>query len=424
MKEKKLPDEKNRLHDAPSDELLPLIQQLLLSCKGNLVRVQEILAETHQQSIPYSTLTYWVRKYQLREEKPKRFGIYYFEPGDEMQHDTSPHEVIIQGKRVKAQCAALTFAFSRRLFIQYYPCYTRFEAKAFLSEALIFMQGSCKRCVIDNTSVILAGGCGAHAIIAPELIFFSRLFGFYFMAHAINDPNRKGRVERPFYYAETNFLAGRVFESWEDLNQQARDWCIAVNQKYKKVIRMTPEAAFIQEKPALIALPLTLPPIYQTTQRQVDTQGFINLDTHRYSVPESHIGRTLDVYKYLNKIDMYYQHRLVATHPRLLGQREQRSIIKGHHPTLWRIAKRKACSEAENQLRNHHPVLDEYIAALKSHVRGRGQSVFKQLLYFKQLYPLKAFMQAIEQAHRYRLYNLQRLEKLILKCVSGEFFNL
>jgi len=30
------------------------------------------------------------------------------------------------------------------------------------------------------------------------------------------------RVERPFHFIEGNFLAGRTFGSWEDLNQRAR----------------------------------------------------------------------------------------------------------------------------------------------------------------------------------------------------------
>ena len=36
--------------------------------------------------------------------------------------------------------------------------------------------------------------------------------------------NRSARVERPFWFIERNFLVGRKFGSWEDLNQQARQW--------------------------------------------------------------------------------------------------------------------------------------------------------------------------------------------------------
>jgi hypothetical protein len=75
---------------------------------------------------------------------------------------------------------------------------TRFEAKAFLSEALRFFDAVARRCVIDNTSVILAGGSGANALIAPEMEAFGELLGFEFMAHAIGHSDRKGRIERPF----------------------------------------------------------------------------------------------------------------------------------------------------------------------------------------------------------------------------------
>ena len=78
------------------EKALPLVFQ---KCCGNVVRVQEVLREEHRIDIHYSTLTRLVRESQLREPK-KRSGEYHFEPGEEMQHDTSPHKVIIGGKKI------------------------------------------------------------------------------------------------------------------------------------------------------------------------------------------------------------------------------------------------------------------------------------------------------------------------------------
>ena len=407
------------------DELIELIQLLLKSCRGNLVRVHEVLAEEYQRELAYSTLTHLVRRLQLREGTTKRFGEYCFDPGDEMQHDTSPHKVVIDGKTIVAQCASLVFGFSRMIFVQYYPCFTRFEAKVFLAEALSFMQGSCRRCIIDNTSVILAAGAGKYAVITPEFLFFSRMFGFEFIAHAVNNPNRKGKIERPFNYAETNFLAHRTFSDWNDLNKQARSWCGNVsNHKVKRELGMAPETAFIQEKPYLLMLPEVMPPIYKHFQRIADTQGYINVDTNRYSIPEVHIGRTMEIYQYMDKIDVYYKTRLIASHQRILGQRGKRSLIKGHHLDLWRKERQLEISEAERQLTGVNAILDAYLLQLKSHVRGRGTCTFKQLLNLKQLYPLAAFTSAIEQAARYGLYDMKRVETMILRLVRSDFFNL
>ena len=217
------------------------IREAFVRCEGNVVRVQEILASDHEITIPYSTLTRWVREADWRAPK-QRAGRYHFAMGEEMQFDTSPHRLKLGERWVKAQCAALVLAYCRRIFIRYFPCFTRFEAKAFLREALCFMDGSAARCMIDNTNVVVASGSGGGAVIAPEMEVFAQIFGFEFVAHAIGDADRSARVERSFYFVEKNFLPGREFSSWADLNRQARSWCEhTANQRPKRALGMSPE---------------------------------------------------------------------------------------------------------------------------------------------------------------------------------------
>ena len=208
----------NRTADetAPCDEAtLVRLKTAFARARGNVVRVQELLADDGL-AVRYSTLTRWAREAGLRSP-PRRAGEYDFAPGQEMQHDTSPHRVLFaktgtSGKIVTVQCAGLVLAYSRRLFIQYYPRFTRFEAKTFLLEAARFMDGVCPVCVIDNTSVLLAAGAGADAVIAPEMLAFARTLGFRFRAHRVGHPDRKGRIERPLsdYYAARDFLLRRL----------------------------------------------------------------------------------------------------------------------------------------------------------------------------------------------------------------------
>ena len=230
----------------------------------------------------------------------------------------------------------------------------------------------------------------------------------------------KGKIERPFAYVENNFLAGRTFTDWSDLNRQAKQWCIAVNQKPKRILGMAPEAAYIQEKSALLPLPEVMPPIYKCLQRTVDTQGYINVDTNRYSVPEKYIGILLEVYQYIDRIEIHYQHRLVTKHPRIIEKRNQRSILKGHHINLYSQEKRLACSEAQQQLTGINSILDAYLIMLKSRVRGRGTTTFRELLRLKRSYPFEAFIKAVTLAKQYSLFDLKRLEKMI---INGSSFN-
>jgi hypothetical protein len=399
-----------------------LLRAAFERARGNVVRAQALLAETQGKATPYSTLTRWVRDEGLRPA-PRRSGEYCFAPGEEMQHDTSPHKVDIAGNTVCAQCAALALAYSRKLFIQYYPRFTRFEAKCFLLDAVRFMDGACPRCVIDNTSVILAAGSGDNAVFAPEMAAFARTLGFAFMAHRVKDPNRKGRIERPFAYVENNFLPGRRFSDFDDLNRQAIAWCREVaNQKPKRILGMSPEAAYLMEKPYLQAPPRELPPVYEAFERVVDSYGYVSVDTNRYSAPDRLIGRTLTVYKYPADIQLFYRREPIATHPRLIGKRDAKHTIAGHHAALYR-APRDPAPEAA-LLRGQHDVLDRYVEALVNRSHGRGVRPLRRLIELKRTYPAEPFLAAVRQALDFGLYDLGRLEALILKMVAGEFFNL
>jgi transposase len=401
--------------DAPTDRVAAAFAR----ARGNAVRAQQLLAEDGI-AVAYSSLTRWIRQAELRPP-PQRAGEYHLTVGAEMQHDTSPHRVTIAGRTITAQCAGLVLASSRRLFMQYYPRFTRFEAKHFLLEAARFMDGTCPVCIIDNTSVILAAGAGADAVVAPEMAAFARTLGFGFRAHRIGHANRKGRIERPFYYIERNFLPGRQFRDFADLNDQALAWCREVaNHKPKRVLRMSPEAAYLIEKPHLQALPAVLPPVYEPLERVVDLYGYASVETNRYSVPARLVGKPVTVHKYLTEIQIWRRGMLIATHARRIGERDSRHTLAGHHPP-HRSGKPGLALE-EMLLRDDHPSLARYVVALKQH--SRGLRALRRLLEMKRSYPAEPFLAAIEQALQYGLFDLGRLEALILKYVAGDFFRL
>jgi len=97
---------------------------------------------------------------------------------------------------------------------------------------------------------------------------------------------------------------------------------------------------------------------------------------------------------------------------------------KGTTAPLGGRRQRPAPSPQEQQLSGQHDVLDRYVAALKKRSPGRGVAKLKRLLSFKRTYPAAPFLAAIKQAAEYGLYDLNRLEALILKQVAGSFFDL
>jgi transposase len=270
------------------------ILELFEKCKGNLVRVHEDLLAGGVE-LSYAALTAFCRRHGIGYAPPAPAGHYAYTPGEELQHDTSPHELELAGKKRKVQTASAVLCYSRMLFFQCYPTFQRFDCKVFLTEALRYMGGAPARIMIDNTHVVVLRGSGREMVPVPEMAAFGERFGFEFVAHAIGNANRSARVERNFWFIEQNFLAGRTFRSWEDLNQQAREWCDKVNSTYKKHIRSVPRELFTVERLHLKPLPVWIPEVYRLHQRLVDIEGYVALHTNRYSVPVDWIGRRVEV---------------------------------------------------------------------------------------------------------------------------------
>jgi hypothetical protein len=341
-----------------------------------------------------------------------------------MQHDTSPHRIELGGRAITAQCAGLILGFSRLGFIQYYPRFTRFEAEVFLSAAFAFLGGTCARCTIDNTSVLVVGGSGPDARIAGSIEQLGQRFGVHFIPHAVGHPDRKAHIERLFHYVEHNFLPGRAFADWLDINAQARTWCEQVaNQKIKRSLGTSPRAAFEEERPFLRPLPAHRPAPCLIAHRVVDTEGYVRLDTNRYSVPEHLLGKAVDVHQTFETVVVYFQGKEVARHARAIGQRDRRISDSAHHGPPR--ARRTDPPPAQQALLADAPaVLAEYVRALVAHAPGRGTARLKRLLLLQRTYPSEPFLAAIAQALAYGLYDLNRLESLILKQVRGVFFQL
>ena len=111
----------------------------------------------------------------------------------------------------------------------------------------------------------------------------------------------------------------------------------------------------------------------------------------------------------------------VANHARLIGQRDARSTDPTHHHIPTRTNR---TPQIEAQLLRDSPELEAYARALKQRGRGRGVRALRRLIEIQRTYPKEPFLAAVRQATHFGLYDLGRLEKLILQQVAGNFFAL
>src|ERR1035441_5114449 len=253
-----------------------------------------------------------------------------------------------------------------------------------------------------------------------EMEAFADRFGFRFVAHELGDANRSARVETPFWFIERNFLGGRSFASWQDLNQQARQWCDRVNGTYKKHLRAVPRELFAMEQQHLRPLPAWVPEVYRLHERMVDVEGYVTVNTNRYSVPVDWIGRRVEVRETSSKIEIQLDARHLVTHQRMAEAEHRHVMLAEHRPP--RGVKRPDPHPEEALILKAVPEIAGYVAALKQHSRKMLILALRQLLRMVREYPREPLLAAVAEAARYGLYDLDRIERMILRLVARDYF--
>lgn len=393
----------------------------VVHCKGNLMRVHEEL-EAQGAELSYQALTAYCRRHGIGHEPPQPAGQYPHEPGKEMQHDTSPHPAHIGGREQKVQIAGLTLAYSRLAYIQLYPCFTRFECKVFLDDAIDYVGGVCETCMIDNTGVIVLRGTGAEMVPVPEMAAFAEQRGFEFVAHEKGDANRSAVVEGIFNFVQKNFLAGREFRDFDDANQQAVTWCNKINARFSRKLHASRRELFAKEQPRLKPLPIWRPQIYRLFSRLVDLEGYVHVHAYRYEMPARLIGRRIEVRETKSELLFFEGPRLVSRHKRRHSGRNRVRLPESERAERKQRRRDQAIVE-ERELLAAMPQFQAYIVELRKRApRGRSVARLRTVRRMLRDYPRAALDKALTDASHYGLYDLDRVERMVLKNVQTDFF--
>jgi len=219
---------------------------------------------------------------------PRAFLRFETQPGEEAQSDWSPYRVLIAQRETIVHAFSLILCFCRRLFVAFF----RDERLPTLlwahQEAFRYHQGLCRRIAYDNQTAITLGRVGGKPRWHPTFLDFAAHYGFEPSVGRPGHKERRGKVERPFHYLEHDFLAGRVFASWDDLNNQCRHWLDTVaNVRVHGTTRRRIDEAFAEEQPCLIALPPLRYPAAREETRTLQKDGYIPVDGSYYPVPAS-----------------------------------------------------------------------------------------------------------------------------------------
>ncbi len=414
------------------DEYLEDIRELHATChdgKGrtNMVRVLEELEarlkrDNKKLDVSYPTLTRFCREHGIGVVEKTPSVRIITGPGEESQHDTSPYTLTIGTRKMKLQCASLVLGYSRMLYMQFYPRFQRFHIKVFLTEAFQYFGGTCRRCVIDNTSIAIACGSGSRAQMAPEVEAFEERFSFRFLAHEIMHSDRKGKIERPFDFIERNFLVARQFADEKDLNRQAAEWVERANRRRIRELKASPIELFAAEKPAMVMLPMYVPEVYRLWPRMVDAYGCVSLNGFKYPVPAAYLGKELQIRETKDRIIALDGHKEVATHEKKTESSPHTALPIGTATAPRRQKSAKLAEEGKLQALGEP--MSAYLEALKV---ARGPRYFWSVRKLWRLlcqYRADDLKTAVAKAHEHRLFDVNRIETILLQDFAQNDYQL
>lgn len=404
-------------------EHLERVRDLHVACKGNLRRVHEELRRAGIV-VAYTTVTDFCREQKIGVIEKIPAGRYHFDPGVEMQHDTSPHRVTIGGVERLIQVASVVLPHSRMLYAQAYPAFTRFHCKTFLTEAIQFFGGATATCMVDNTHVVVAHGTGKNAVMAPEMVAFGLRFGMEFVTRTPGDPNRSAHVERQFDTIERNFEVGRVFANLADFNAQLLAWCEAKNAKHRTDLHAAPTTLFAAERPTLRPLPRWIPEVENVEERRVDVERYVRLHTNCYSVPPALIGQTVDVHETIRHVRIFHRYTLVAEHPALEPGANKHSTLPQHRRDAGASRAPPPTSPEETTLVAAGPEFVAMIALLRTKHHGQAHRAVRRLHALFLDYPTDLLRSVLADAVEHRAYDLGQVERVVLQRAGADVFRI
>jgi len=114
------------------------------------------------------------------------------------------------------------------------------------------------------------------------------------------------------------FFAARGFADLEDLNAQALAWCAgeAADRPCPEDRSRTVRECFEAERPHLIALPDEPFPAAERVIVRAHKTPYVRFDLNDYSIPHTHVRRTLEVLATVETVRILDAGEIIATHPR------------------------------------------------------------------------------------------------------------
>lgn len=262
-------------------------------------------------------------RHVIGQHRPRRKSEAYLRlrtlPGEQSQVDWGHFGHLEIGRARRALMAfVMVLSYSRKIYLRFFldarmENFLRGHLGAFHA-----WDGVPRVLLYDNLKSAVLERQGQAIRFNPTLLEFAGHYRFEPRPVAVARGNEKGRVERSIRYIRDNFFAARTFANLDDLNRQAMDWCNgpASERRCPEQPTQTVEEIYQQETARLLKLPDNPYPVMDRVEVSVGKTPYIRFDLNDYSIPHTHVRRTLTVLADPDEVRIVDGAEILACHPR------------------------------------------------------------------------------------------------------------
>lgn len=288
--------------------------------------------------LSYPSVAQFVQKYKDKQATHEAYIKQSYDYADICEFDWGDVVLDINGISTRFRLAVFTLAKSNLRFAY---LYNNENTQSFVDAHVRFFEiiGGVPNCMVyDNMKVAVAKFVGKNEKEATEALKkMSIYYDFKYRFCNIRSGNEKGHVEN-----SVDFVRRKAFSNMSTFStiQDAHNRLSERLQKYNNVKtnflgEKSPNDIFEVEKQYLNKLMPTYPNCIDITLR-VDKLSTISYLKNRYSVPDYLVLKAVDVKVFVNRLEIFYNNKLVATHSRLYTNQDWSIDILHYTKTLGR----------------------------------------------------------------------------------------
>jgi transposase len=285
----------------------------------NMAALHEwLVAEHDYRGSLRSVQRYWRRAFPAPALRARR--RVETPPGAQAQVDWAHFPgVIVGGERIDLLALHMVLSHSRRDAVIWSYGKDQLSWLDCHTQAFQRLGGVTATVRVDNEKTAVVHGAGAWGTINSSYRRYAGLMCFHVDACAPRQPQAKGKVERQVraqrVSADPSALCWRdlgELQAWSDEHAER-----AAHRRRCPVTGQSVWDTWQSERRVLTPLPETLPEPFDVVHtRRVGIDALVSFEGRQYSVPFTHVARSVEVRGCARTVQILAQNAIIASHPR------------------------------------------------------------------------------------------------------------